>query len=78
MSIPPHLLPAVKAHLANNITGGRDKLLFPAAGDPIKHLAPATLYRVFYKAREAASRPDLRFQIYVIQEPYSPPLQAQP
>jgi hypothetical protein len=51
----------VKAHLAGNITGGRDGLLFPAAGDPTKHLAPATLYRVFYKAREVAGRPDLRF-----------------
>lgn len=54
-------LPVVKAHLAGNITGGREGLLFPAAGDPTKHLAPATLYRVFYKAREAAGRPDLRF-----------------
>ena len=61
VTIPPHLLPIVKAHLASNITGGRDGLLFPAAGDPSKHLAPATLYRVFYKAREAAGRPDLRF-----------------
>ena len=61
VNIPPHLLPVVKAHLANNITGGRDGLLFPAAGDPSQHLAPATLYRVFYKAREAAGRPDLRF-----------------
>ena len=61
VTIPPHLLPSVKAHLASNITGGRDELLFPAAGDPTKHLAPATLYRVFYKARETAGRPDLRF-----------------
>jgi integrase len=61
VNIPPHLLPVVKAHLADNITGGRDGLLFPAAGDPSQHLAPATLYRVFYKAREAAGRPDLRF-----------------
>lgn len=61
VSIPPHLLPVVKAHLVDNITGGRDGLLFPAAGDPTKHLAPATLYKVFYKAREEAGRPDLRF-----------------
>jgi integrase len=61
VNIPPHLLPAVKTHLADNITGGRDGLLFPAAGDPTKHLAPATLYKVFYKAREEAGRPDLRF-----------------
>jgi integrase len=61
VNIPPHLLPAVKAHLASNITGGRNGLLFPAAGDPTKHLAPATLYKVFYRAREEAGRPDLRF-----------------
>lgn len=61
VNIPPHLLPVIKAHLADNITGGREGLLFPAAGDPSQHLAPATLYRVFYKAREAAGRPDLRF-----------------
>ncbi len=61
VAIPPHLCPVVKAHLADNITGGRDGLLFPSAGDPTKHLAPATLYRVFYKAREEAGRPDLRF-----------------
>jgi integrase len=61
VTIPPHLLPAVKAHLADSNSGGRDGLLFPAAGDPTQHLAPATLYRVFYKARQAADRPDLRF-----------------
>jgi integrase len=61
VTIPPHLRPAVKTHLASNITGGRDGLLFPAAGDPSKHLASATLYKVFYKAREEAGRPDLRF-----------------
>lgn len=61
VNIPPHLLPVVRAHLAHNITGGREGLLFPAASDPTKHLAPASLYRVYYRAREAAGRPDLRF-----------------
>lgn len=61
VSIPPHLLPVVTAHLDSHITGDRDALLFPASGDPTKHLAPATLYRVFYKARDSAGRPDLRF-----------------
>ena len=40
VSIPPHLLPLVKAHLADNITGGRDGLLFPAAGDPSRTSPP--------------------------------------
>jgi Phage integrase family/Phage integrase, N-terminal SAM-like domain len=60
VAIPPHLLPMVKEHLGNNISGGKDGLLFPAA-DGKSHLAPSTLYETFYKAREAAERPDLRF-----------------
>ena len=60
VDIPPHLLPAVKAHLADNVAGGRDGLLFPAA-DGRSHLAPSTLYKSFYPARETAGRPDLRW-----------------
>jgi integrase len=60
VSIPPHLLPVVKEHLSTNITGGRNGLLFPAL-DGRSHLAPSTLYKSFYKARDAAGRPDLRF-----------------
>ncbi|WP_299451174.1 site-specific integrase [uncultured Serinicoccus sp.] len=60
VAIPPHLLPAVREHFAANVTG-QDGLLFPAAGDPSKHLAPASLYTVFYRAREVAGRPDLRW-----------------
>lgn len=60
VTIPPHLMPAIKEHLSTTITGGREGLLFPAA-DGVSTLAPSTLYRVFYKAREAAGRPDLRF-----------------
>ncbi|MGI9085390.1 MAG: tyrosine-type recombinase/integrase [Aeromicrobium sp.] len=60
VAIPPHLVPLVKSHLSDNVAGGREGLLFPAA-DGVSTLAPSTLYRVFYKAREAAGRPDLRF-----------------
>ncbi|WP_299520805.1 site-specific integrase [uncultured Serinicoccus sp.] len=60
VAIPPHLLPAVQEHLAAHVTG-QDGLLFPAAGDPSKHLAPASLYTVFYRARDVAGRPDLRW-----------------
>jgi integrase len=38
---------------------GKDALVFRAATGG--HLAPSSLYRVFYPAREAAGRPDLRF-----------------
>lgn len=60
VAIPPHLMPMLREHLGSSITGGRDGLLFPAA-DGVSTLAPSSLYRVFYKAREAAGRPDLRF-----------------
>jgi integrase len=60
VAIPPHLLPMVKAHLRDNITGGKNGLLFPAA-DGVSHMAPSTLYKVYYPARVAAGRPDLRF-----------------
>ena len=59
VAIPPHLLPALRDHVKHNITGGRDGLLFPARNGG--HLAPSTLYRVFYRAREKAGRPDLRW-----------------
>jgi len=59
VAIPPHLIPVVKAHLRDHVPATRDALLFPAASGG--HMAPATLYRVYYPAREAAGRPDLRF-----------------
>lgn len=59
VAIPPHLVPAVRDHLVDHVAPGADSLLFPAQQGG--HLAPATLYRRFYKAREAAGRPDLRF-----------------
>jgi integrase len=59
VAIPPHLLPMLKEHIAKHAGAGKDGLLFPAAGGG--HLATSTLYRVFYPAREAAGRPDLRW-----------------
>jgi integrase len=61
VAVPPHLLPMLRQHLSGATTGGREGMLFPAAGDPTRHLAPASLYRVFYAARKAAGRPDLRW-----------------
>jgi len=57
--IPPHLLPAIKEHLREHVGKGRDALLFPARGGG--YMRPASLYRVWYPAREAAGRPDLHF-----------------
>lgn len=61
VAIPPHILPQVIAHLDEHTGPGQDALLFPAAGNSNAHMAPATLYRVYYPAREAAGRPDLRW-----------------
>lgn len=59
VAIPPRLIPVVRDHLAEHVGSGRDALIFPAAGGG--HMAHSALYRVFYPAREAAGRPDLRF-----------------
>jgi integrase len=60
VAIPPHLLPLVREHLLQHAEPGKDGLLFPAARGG-GHLAPSSLYRVFYPAREKAGRPDLRW-----------------
>jgi integrase len=59
VAIPPHVIPAIEAHLARHAGIGRDALIFPAEGGG--HLQPSTLYRHWYKARDTAGRPDLRF-----------------
>lgn len=59
ISIPPHLIPIIKEHLGKRITGGKDGLLFPAVNGGTLH--PTTIHAHFYRAREVAGRPDLRF-----------------
>lgn len=61
VAIPPHLIPAVKAHLKDHTGKSNDALLFPAAADTNAHMAPSTLYKVYYPARKAAGREDLRW-----------------
>ena len=61
VAIPPHLLPVVKTHLKKHTGKGKDALLFPAAADSNSHMAPSTLYKVYYPARKAAGREDLRW-----------------
>lgn len=58
--IPPHLIPVIKAHLRDHAAMGKDGLLFPGSrsGAPLR---PGALYKVYYPARAAAGRPDLRF-----------------
>lgn len=59
VAIPPHLLPPLKKHLKEHTGAEPGALLFPAASGG--HMRPSTLYKVWYPAREAAGRPDLRF-----------------
>lgn len=61
VAIPPHLVPAVEGHLMDFTGPGKDALLFPAADQSDHHMAPSTLYKVYYPARRAAGRPDLRW-----------------
>ena len=61
MAIPPHLIPAVEHHLAAHVGPEADALVFPAAADTQRHMQPSTLYKVYYPARQAAGRRDLRF-----------------
>lgn len=58
VAIPPHLLPLVQAHLKNHVAPGKDAFVFPAAADAEAHVAPSTLYKLFYPARKAAGRED--------------------
>jgi integrase len=62
VAIPPHLLPLVRGHLKDYVRAGKDALLFPAAFDSGVHMAPSTLYKVYYPARKAAGREDLRWR----------------
>ena len=59
VAIPPHLIPVIEAHLAKYVDADRDSLIFPA--DHGGHLQPSTLYRHWYRARDKAGRPDLRW-----------------
>lgn len=59
VAVPPHLVPVLVDHLRKHTADGSDALLFPARHGG--HMVPSTLYAVWYPAREAAGRPDLRF-----------------
>ena len=59
VAIPSNIVPALTAHMENHVGKSPNSLLFaPRTG---KHLQPSTVYRHFYKARDAAKRPDLRW-----------------
>lgn len=59
VAIPPHLLPAIKGHLAEHTDPAPSALLFPAARGG--HMPEASFRQRFYVARKAAGRDDLAF-----------------
>ncbi|WP_246136718.1 tyrosine-type recombinase/integrase [Leekyejoonella antrihumi] len=59
VSIPPHLMPAIRHHLASYAQSGSDGLLFPNTDG--HHMHHGSLYKVYRPARAAAGRPDLRW-----------------
>jgi integrase len=59
VAIPPHLLPAVREHLATFAEWGKAGLLFAGPGGD--HLDHSWFFRRWNRARKAAGRPDLRF-----------------
>lgn len=61
VGIPSNLIPDVVAHLAEHVEPDPDALLFPSARDSRRQMNRSSLYHVFYPAREAIGRPDLRF-----------------
>ncbi len=59
VSVPPHVLPALRNHLDQHVGRGQDALLFPAR-DGKSHLQPSVFHDAFRRARAAAGRDDLR------------------
>lgn len=60
VAVPPHLLPVLREHVTEHAAWGRDGLLFPSTKSG-GQVSPSSLTRVWYPAREAAGRPDLRW-----------------
>ena len=60
VTIPPHILPALRDHLREHAAWGRDGLVFPPRDPEGRFLALSTLHRVFDRAKLAAGRPDVR------------------
>ncbi|MET4049916.1 MULTISPECIES: site-specific integrase [unclassified Rhodococcus (in: high G+C Gram-positive bacteria)] len=61
VTIPPHLMSAVRAHMAEHVASGANALLFPRKTNPTVHLAQGAFARDYDRAREAANRADLTF-----------------
>lgn len=61
VALPTEVLPMLADHL-ERFTGTKPtSWLFPASQSPSEPMSYSTMYKHWYKAREAAGRPDLRF-----------------
>jgi integrase len=63
VTVPPHLMPVVKAHMRDHVAAGPDALVFPRLPGSTEHLSPSTFTGRFNKAKVEAGRPDLRFHM---------------
>jgi integrase len=61
ITIPPHLLAMIEAHLIEHVGPAPDALIFPSVPGGDHHLSLSANYRAWNKARTAAGRSDLRF-----------------
>jgi integrase len=59
--LPEFVVELVAAHLREFVGQGANALVFPAFRDQSQRLPVSTFKRHYYRAREAAGRPDLRF-----------------
>lgn len=59
--VPPHLLPMLRKHVAEHVAADQEALLWPSTADPTRHLPPSSLDRMWYPARKAAGREDMRW-----------------
>jgi integrase len=57
--IPPHIRPAVADYL-DSLPANPERLLFPGSRTGL-HMTPQSLYKPFYRAREAVGLPSLRW-----------------
>lgn len=60
VALRPHILDAARAHLRDHVGKGRDALWFPPRSGT-GFLRESSLVKMYYPARRAAGRPDLRF-----------------
>ncbi len=60
VAAPPHLLPAIVAHLDTHTGPAANALLFPRRPGDSRHMMHTELTKTYNKARTTAGRPDLR------------------